>query len=203
MTDTVYARGYEAPPVDRGEILRYAGARGDAQEVSVLLEECLAEIRDKLIYRVCYREFSVTETGDTLDLGFMKTDSAALRKNLFGCDRIVLMAATVGLEIDRLIARYAVVSPTKALLLQAIGAERIESLCNRFCLDLKQEKGEQGRTVRPRFSAGYGDLPLEAQRQIFDALDCPRRIGLSLNESLLMSPSKSVTAIIGIANLKT
>ena len=203
MTDTVYVRGYEAPPVDRGEILRYAGARGDAQEVSVLLEECLAEIRDKLIYRVCYREFSVTEMGDTLDLGFMKTDSAALRKNLFGCDRIVLMAATVGLEIDRLIARYAVVSPTKALLLQAIGAERIESLCNRFCLDLKQEKGEQGRTVRPRFSAGYGDLPLEAQRQIFDALDCPRRIGLSLNESLLMSPSKSVTAIIGIANLKT
>ena len=52
--------------------------------------------------------------------------------------------------------------------------------------------------LRPRFSPGYGDLPLELQKDVFRVLDCPRKIGLSLNESLLMSPSKSVTAIIGI-----
>jgi 5-methyltetrahydrofolate--homocysteine methyltransferase len=30
-------------------------------------------------------------------------------------------------------------------------------------------------------------------------LDCNRKIGLTLNDSLLMSPSKSVTALIGVA----
>lgn len=51
---------------------------------------------------------------------------------------------------------------------------------------------------RPRFSPGYGDLPLSAQREIFAVLDCGKRIGLMLNDSLLMSPSKSVTAFVGI-----
>ena len=42
------------------------------------------------------------------------------------------------------------------------------------------------------------DLPLEAQRAVFEVLDCPRRIGLTLGGGLVMSPSKSVTAIAGI-----
>ena len=56
----------------------------------------------------------------------------------------------------------------------------------------------EGKFLKPRFSPGYGDLPLEMQRDIFRVLDCSRKIGLTLNESLLMSPSKSVTAIVGI-----
>ena len=55
-----------------------------------------------------------------------------------------------------------------------------------------------GKTLAARFSPGYGDLPLEFQREIFRALDVPRRIGVSLGSSCLMSPSKSVTAIVGI-----
>ena len=56
---------------------------------------------------------------------------------------------------------------------------------------------DSGLAVRPRFSPGYGDLPLALQREVFAALDCPRRIGLTLSDSLLMSPTKSVTALIG------
>ena len=104
------------------------------------------------------------------------------------------MEAGAGLEIDRLIRRYTSLSPAKALFFQAIGAERIESLCDAFCEELKKD----GLQLRPRFSPGYGDLPMELQKDIFRVLDCPRKIGLALNESLLMSPSKSVTAIIGI-----
>ena len=44
----------------------------------------------------------------------------------------------------------------------------------------------------------YGDLPLEVQTQFFQLLDCQRQIGLTLNDSLLMTPSKSVTAVFGI-----
>ena len=49
-----------------------------------------------------------------------------------------------------------------------------------------------------RYSPGYGDLPLELQREIIRVLDCGRTIGITLTESLLMQPSKSVTAVIGM-----
>ena len=178
----VYTKTYEAPPVDRREILRYAGVRGDAPEIEILLEECLAEAMDKLTYKVCYGEFPVSF--------FDSVGSKGLKNHLEGCNKAVIFAATVGIGIDRLIARYASVSPTKSLLFGAIGAERIEALCEIF----NKEYGGS------RFSPGYGDLPLEFQKEIFRALDCPRKIGLSLNESMLMSPSKSVTAIIGAKN---
>ena len=66
-------------------------------------------------------------------------------------------------------------------------------------LTLAEEHARVGKRTRPRFSAGYGDLPLGVQREIFAALDCPKHIGLTLNDSLLMSPTKSVTAIVGIS----
>ena len=80
-------------------------------------------------------------------------------------------------------------------MLQAIGAERLESFCDIFCRDISCEYNEK---LRPRVSPGYGDIPLSMQKEIFSALDCSRKIGLSLNASLLMTPTKSVTAIVGI-----
>ena len=63
---------------------------------------------------------------------------------------------------------------------------------------IAEEAAAEGRTCTPRFSPGYGDLPLETQRDVFRLLDCERKIGVWLNESLLMTPSKSVTAIFGL-----
>ena len=191
----VFVRHYEAPPVRRDEILRYAGVRGKEFEFGALLEECLLEAEKVLSYSVCYAEVSILPTEEGLDLGFLVTESRDLRKNLVGCSSGIVFAATVGLGLDRLISRASATSPTKALLFQAIGAERIESLCDLFCRDLAAEQGEYCH--HPRFSPGYGDLPLSVQTNIFALLDCSKRIGLTLNQSLLLSPSKSVTAIIG------
>jgi cobalamin-dependent methionine synthase I len=114
---------------------------------------------------------------------------------LSGCSEVVIFAATVGLDFDRLVGRYKRVSPSKALLIQALGAERVEALCDKFCA------GFEGRTSR--FSPGYGDLELQSQKEIFDLLRVEEKIGISLNESLLMTPTKSVTAIFGIKDEKT
>ena len=191
----IHTKVYEPMPFNKREIMRYAGVAGDGEDIAPLLNECITEAKDKFAYRVCWTEFAVSVSDTCIDLGFIKTNSKDLRKNLYDCKSVILFGATVGMEIDRLIARYSVVSPAKALLFQAIGAERIESLCNCFNNDIKIAM----ETVS-RFSAGYGDFPIEAQREIFAALDCQRKIGLTLNESLLMSPSKSVTAIIGVRN---
>ncbi len=192
----IYTKNYPAPEINERECFRYAGAdvHSVSSEERALFASCLQEVEQKLTYKVCWGRFPVKKTENGLDFGILQTDSKALMKNLEGCEEVIIFAATIGLEIDRLIRRYTNLSPAKALFFQAIGAERIESLCDAFCDELKGE----GLQLRPRFSPGYGDLPLELQKDIFRVLDCPRKIGLSLNESLLMSPSKSVTAIIGI-----
>ena len=182
------------PPVSIREALRYAGVKEDTPEMNALLQECVKLCESILTPRVCYAFYPITRRDGLLDLGFAQTASAALKRNLTGCEEIVLFAATIGLEMDRLIARYAHLSPSKSVMLQAIGAERIEALCDAF----ENELIRQGHEISPRFSPGYGDLPLDLQRDIFAALDCPKHMGVSLNESLLMSPSKSVTAIIGL-----
>ncbi len=191
----ILVKTYSSLPIDRAEILRYAGCKAENEGISALIKECLDEVLEKLKYKVCYCELSVATDGDICNFGSFSVKSGSLAKALTGCGRCIVFAATVGLELDRLISKYGRLSPSKALIFQAIGAERIESLCDAFCKDIAHEYGAE---VKPRVSAGYGDIPLECQKNIFAVLEPEKRIGLTLSESLLMMPSKSVTAFVGI-----
>lgn len=192
----VYIKEYAAPPPDRREILRYMRTAAVSEEVERELDRALAEALPMLSYRLCYAEFALKLDGGEADMTFARAASHSLVAHLAGCTHVVAFAATLGVGLDRLIARYSRLSPTRALCLQAIGTERIEAVCEAFETDIRY--ASFGGRIHTRFSPGYGDLPLTFQREIFRVLDCPRRIGLTLNESLLMSPSKSVTALIGI-----
>ena len=194
----ILVKKYEKPQINKKEILRYMGCKKVTDDMLALVDDCLKEIEGKLTYKVCYGTFGINIADQEVDLSFAKCQSKGLTTNLAGCSKAIVFAATIGLEIDRLIAKYSRLSPSKALCFQAIGAERIESLCNIFNDEVTEDLLSKSLHTRPRFSPGYGDLSLDIQKDIFAVLDCPRKIGLSLNESLLMSPSKSVTAIIGI-----
>ena len=58
----------------------------------------------------------------------------------------------------------------------------------------------EGLFTRPRFSPGYGDLPLDVQSPLLALTDATRRLGVTLSESNLMNPLKSVTAVIGLSD---
>lgn len=194
MISPIFVKDYSSPQVNKKEVLRYAGVKSEVDSVNSIINECLNESKSKLFNKVCYVLVDVKIDEDIIDFGFSKVRSKSLAKNLRSFNKAIIFSATIGVEIDRLIAKYNVVSPVKALIFQAIGAERIESLCNVFNEDIKGQYKE----IAPRFSAGYGDLNIEFQRDIFKLLDCHKKIGLTLNDSLIMSPSKSVTAIIGV-----
>lgn len=189
---------YDEPEFNIKEILRYSGTKETNDEIDALLNECIAEAKNKLSYKVCYSSFPVKFTDEYIDLGFTKTTSKNLRTNLENCKSIILFAATIGIQLDRLISKYNITSPSKAIMLQALGSERVESLCNAFNKDIADKMSLENKTLAPRFSPGYGDLPLELQTDIFKALNCTSKIGINLNSNLFMTPSKSVTAIIGI-----
>lgn len=196
--ETVYTLFFDEPNVNKREIMRYMSSLGGGDEILELIGECLAEVREMLQYKVCYAVLSAEIDGDVISLPCGQVKSKNLVKNLSGCDKAIIFAATIGVGIDRLISKYSRLSPTKALCFQAIGAERVEALCDEFCEKMKSEFEKSGEKLKPRFSPGYGDLPLETQKMIFSLLDCPKRIGVTLGDTLLMSPSKSVTAFVGI-----
>ena len=110
-----------------------------------------------------------------------------------GCKEIVVLAATLGSEADRLIKKYSVTDMSKAVVMQACAAAKLEE----FCDNIQKRLGY----MRPRFSPGYGDFPLEYQKLILQLLEAPKKIGLSMTEASMLVPTKSVTAIIGIHNI--
>ena len=197
MSEIVF-KTYDKIALNEREAFRYMSCKSPDEQMKRLFEECLSECLGALSYKACWREFPLLFCGDEINLGFARTKSRALFTNLKGCGKIVLFAATVGHEMDRLIKKQSLLSPAKSVCLQAIGSERVESLCDTLNAELKEQYKKQGFLLKPRFSPGYGDLSLSLQREIMPALDCAKLLGISLGENLMMSPSKSVTAIIGV-----
>lgn len=195
MNRYVITKTYDEPSVNMKEILRYARCGEETEQISSLVRSCLDEVLPKLTYKVCYGEFSLEIKDGHCNFGDFSVSSEKLALNLDQCDRAVIFSGTIGVEIDRIISKYVHLSPSKAVVVQAIGAERIEALCNTFC---KEYAKENGVSLKPRFSPGFGDLPLDFQKEIFSVLGCADRIGVTLRDSMIMSPSKSVTAIVGV-----
>lgn len=189
---------YTETPFDKKEICRYLGAKEPDEELMKLIDECIKECEGVSKFSVLYTVSDLSINENEIGFDTFSVQSGGLSKNLEKCEKAVIFAATTGIGIDRLISKYSVVSPAKAVILQAIGAERIESLCDTFNEEMRLKYETEGYSLRPRFSPGYGDLPLETQKDIFALLDCQKKLGLILNSNLLMSPSKSVTAFIGI-----
>ena len=197
MKEGLYLEELGEIPFDEREILRYAMLPSCAPSPEELpLQECLKAAKGAAQCRAVWRRYLLVRDGDTLDLGFATTDSRDLKQHLEGCGEILLFACTAGAETDRRIARAKLLSPARGLLMHAIGAQQVEGGCDRLCARLAQQFPD--RQLTDRFSPGYGDLTLEMQRDVMAALDCGRTIGITLTDSLLMTPSKSVTAIIGM-----
>jgi hypothetical protein len=183
--------------VDIRETMRYLGYYGvkDAGDMQAVIDECKDIILPVLAPVACYECYPITR-GTLLDLGFAKVVSRDLEKNLSGCDKLVLFGATVGAGVDRLILKYEKLSPARSIIFQALGAAAIECWCDDLNARITAEYGK----TKPRYSCGYGDLSIELQRDIFAALPLTKRLGITLSDRCFMTPTKSVTAIIGVKN---
>lgn len=186
--------------VNRAEALRYLGYTKSAipgDEVNSLIDECEELILKAQDLKAVYDVYDIKADGDKLGLGFAEVTSHSLALNLKGCTRVALFAATAGAGVDRLIVKYSKIFPAKAAILQAMGAALIESWCDEICARLK----EKYNTNTSRFSCGFGDCDITLQRDIFAALSVTKRLGITLSQDCFMTPTKSVTAMVGIKNL--
>ena len=179
--------------INRAEVLQYLGWRGSEipPEVNAQLDGCLQETLTLASPRVVWRLLPVLPGG--LRVG---DDIQALLSESTQC---VLLAATLGNALETAIRRAQVRGLTRALMLDCCGSAAIESVCDAAEAEIRAAVGE-GKHLTDRFSPGYGDLPLSVQPLLLDILDAPRRIGLTLTPTGIMTPRKSVTAILGIAD---
>ncbi len=194
----VIVRSYPEPEFNLNEALRYCGAVVGDEDAAHIILESLASLSDKLSFRVVYREIAISVRGSTVELGFATVESSALARYLSGCDRAILFAASVGYGVDRMIRRNNIERPTRATFIDAVGSERVESLCDAFCLDMQKISEKNGYRNLNRFSPGYADCPLSLQKDIFSELSLGATLGATLNDSMLITPVKTVTAFIGM-----
>ena len=179
---------YDAPDVDIEELRRYTKAgENSSEEIETLFRESVNELMPELKYCIVCRKI---QKDDFEPFGLNYIDY------LNDAEMCILFGATIGIGPDRLINRYSRISPSKAFFFQGIGTERVESLCNKFQEEVRKEAESNGFVIKPRISPGYGKFELSFQTKLFQILELQKRAGITLNESLLMTPSKSVTAVI-------
>lgn len=191
--------------VDRKEVLRYLGygkKEADAQ-IMQSMEDAIEKLQRVVQPRWLYEVFPLTLHLDgTIDFHCFQAVSKNLSKNLTGCEQVVIFAATLGIQVDLLVERYVKLQISQGVIMQAVAAAMIEQFCDTCQETIRQQMEQQGWYLRPRFSPGYGDFALEHQRDVISVLQCPKKIGLTLTDSLLMAPTKSVTAVIGLSRTK-
>ncbi len=169
--------------------LRLKMPRGESLEI---LEKCSSQVRDAISCKACAAEVDVSVCGNAVTLGDFTVESRDLAKNLSGCRRALIMAVTLGAGVDMLLRRKGAVSAGEHFVCDAVASAFAEAAAdtaeNFFLGDIPH---------RPRYSPGYGDLPLEIQGDVLDVCGAGRLLGISLSAASLMIPTKSVTAIIG------
>lgn len=184
--------------VDLSQVIRYAGMGGIVESDSVykLIEKCKPRLLDTLNLKACYLEVPVSICENIVSFDYMEIESQNLSGLLKGCDKAILVAATAGIQTDLLVKQSEVTSKAEALIYNSIAISAIEKYMGILNLYFKEQYSSY--ELRPRYSPGYGDVPLEAQKDLLCVLDANRKIGVSLSTSLLMTPTKSITAIIGL-----
>lgn len=186
---------------DDKEILRYAGYKGG--EITDRIFDEL-ETAKNLVNSTA----QIASTWKRFDLTFSKEGIAmtpngptltgnSIQKHLDGCRMAVLFCVTLGQNFDRELSKLMVKEPSLGVLYHAAGVQMVEKAADALQLEIDRELGE-GFHTGVRFSPGYGDLPLELQRDFISVLETEKRCGVRLNSGCLMNPEKSVTAVAGI-----
>ncbi|SFT87041.1 Vitamin B12 dependent methionine synthase, activation domain [Selenomonas sp. GACV-9] len=125
-------------------------------------------------------------------------EGSKIGAHLAGCDKVILLAATVGDEIEETVTqRFANGEYSSSVLLDAAATTAVEQIANSIEKAIKTKAAAKGYGMRWRFSPGYGDWPIEQQPELI-RLSHAADIGISLSSAMMLLPRKSITAIIGL-----
>jgi hypothetical protein len=187
--------------IDFDQVLRYLEYGSQKlSENNKMVIDCIQEINGIVRKKYVYDLFDIKRENGKIVLqnSTLALPGKDIENHLKNCFKCVVMAATLGLEVDKRIADYTKLDLSKGIIMDACASAAVETLCDNIENQIRAKVLHEKLYMTSRYSPGYGDFPLELQYNIINVLDAYRRIGLSVTESSLLIPRKSVTAIIGI-----
>ena len=188
--------------IEKSELLRYLGYRGQdyGDRLDEEIEQASRLCLELITPRSVIKKYALASEPLRLEGTNMLLQGENIRKHLEGCKEAYIMGATVGFEVEKKVAELMKTNPLKGVLLDSASICAIESYCDDLCDELQ---GQNERLLTARFSCGYGDFPLSQQKDFVRVLELQKRIGVFMNEeSFMLTPQKSVTAVIGIKESK-
>lgn len=187
--------------IDKYEALRYLGYNNQTidEKMDKKIESLILEIEKTIHGKYTYKKYEITGVNEHIEiLGTrIKLEGSSIYEHLKECDGLVLMSATLGAMADKLIKKKSIVSGEDGLLTDALCSAYVEALCDACNDEIDAKLKDDNFETTWRFSPGYGDLNLIVNSEILDELNAFRTIGLYASESHMLTPSKSVVAIIG------
>lgn len=187
--------------LDLSEVLRYMGCPADQADAALVatVKRCAQDLVQTARPRWTYRAFpiSLEEGGVRLSTGLL-LPGRDLLTHLTGCHQVVVFCATLSPQVDSLIRQAESRDMLRALALDCCATAAVEQVCDQ--IETFIHEGYPGCYFPFRYSPGYGDLPLSLQGQLLALLDAPRKIGLCASTTHILTPRKSVTALIGVSN---
>ena len=145
------------------EALRYLGFRGrpaDAETVRAV-REIGAALEKSLQPKCVSRRYAVRVSDTAVELDGWRIESVKLARHLRGAEAAYLFAATLGVQADAMVRRYAVRGAAAGAVADAVCSALIEDYCDEMQARLAAEEARNGLFLRPRFSPGYGDFARE------------------------------------------
>lgn len=194
------------------EVLRYLGYKGQDidDNLKEIIDKCINLTKNRINPRYILRVYPIERRIKVEGIGSKKylvdlkgtnitLDSKDIYNLLEECSECLVMASTLGLDIEREIKKYSYVDLTKGIVTDSCATTAIEEVCNIVENTYRRGLIENGKYLTTRYSPGYGDLSIETNRQLINLLDTQNKIGLTITESNIMIPRKSVIAILGIS----
>ena len=183
------------------EAVRYLGYKQIAidEKSLAMIQETFDELDKISVLKSNYRIFELSEKDDELQIGNLQIKSKSLQKNLKRCTQVVLFGATMGIDVDRQIRTYELTDMVRAVVMHACAAAVLEEYCDKVQEEIAMELLMKNLYLRPSFSPGYGDFSLLHQKDILSMLDASKTIGLAITDRYMLTPTKSITAVIGIS----
>ena len=193
------------PDISLNEVCRLLG-RGGSKAASPRtvrkVKRLIEETTPILSPRVVSTEKSIRESKQGTiviepDLSFR---SRKMTKTLGSCKKAKVFVATVGPEIEEEIQKFTDENRmSEASILDAIASVAIENTVDQFQKMVDEELSDKGLGTTLRFSPGYCDWPIQEQRKVFQVVD-GEKIDVSLTDTCLMHPRKSVSGVFGISH---
>lgn len=188
--------------IPKKEVLRYLGHKNQEINGNIdrLIDETIKEAKELVNPKKVVARYKITinDTGVSLDNTNLILTGEDIKNHLKYSKDIYIMAVTLGSAIEKKIAYYEKIDLTKAVILDSCATTAVEEFCDFIEEDIKKIAESEHKGITFRYSPGYGDLPIDIQKDFLDTLNATKTIGLTVSSHNLLMPRKSVTAIIGL-----